>query len=72
MKFKNIKLKRAERFDLQRRVVSHITSTSWKHIPHVSYIYEPDITDFYKEFKLLVGEKSNLGYKISFNTIMRT
>lgn len=70
MQTKNIKSKQSIRFDLQRRVVSHMTSTSWQHIPHVSYIYEPDITDFYNEFKILVEERSKLGYKISFNTIM--
>ncbi len=70
MELKKIKLKQSKRFDLQRKVVSHITTTSWQHIPHVSYIYEPDITDFYNEFKILSKEKSTLDYKISFNTVM--
>ncbi|MBU3189939.1 hypothetical protein K9O30_13015 [Clostridium bowmanii] len=70
MKLKTNKFKHSERFDLQRRAVSHITTTSWHEIPHISYIYEPDITDFYKEFKILVNNKINLENKISFNTIM--
>ena len=41
-----IQLKYSKEFDLQRKVVSHMTATSWKSIPHVSYLYEPDITDF--------------------------
>jgi pyruvate dehydrogenase E2 component (dihydrolipoamide acetyltransferase) len=70
MKLKKDKFYHSERFDLQRKVVSHTTTTSWQNIPHVSYIYEPDITDFYNEFRILVKEKRNLDYKISFNTIM--
>jgi len=70
MDLKNIKLKRSERFDLQRKVVSHITTTSWKNIPHVSYIYEPDITDFYNVFKIVAEKNRKSGSKISFNTIM--
>jgi pyruvate/2-oxoglutarate dehydrogenase complex dihydrolipoamide acyltransferase (E2) component len=70
MNIKSIKLKQSKRFDLNRKVVSHMTSSSWKNIPHVSYIYEPDITDFYNEFNKLVKERSKLGYRISFNTVM--
>jgi hypothetical protein len=70
MKLNVNKFKHSERFDLQRRVVSHITTSSWQNIPHISYIYEPDITDFYNEFKILVDEKRNLECKPSFNTIM--
>lgn len=70
MKINNVEFSQCKRFDLQRKVVSHMTSTSWQHIPHVSYIYEPDITDFYNEFKMLAKERSTSGYKISFNTIM--
>lgn len=57
-------------FDLQRRVVSHMTLKSWQGIPHVSYIYEPDITDFYNEFIILSEKRKKAANKISFNTIM--
>lgn len=70
MEYKNVKLKESKVFDLQRRVVSYMTSTSWKHVPHVSYIYEPDITDFYSEFKILAEKRERSGHKISLNTIM--
>ncbi|MBU3177004.1 2-oxo acid dehydrogenase subunit E2 [Clostridium estertheticum] len=70
MELKTNKSIHSERFDLQRRAVSHVTTTSWHDIPHISYIYEPDITDFYKEFKILLNNKINLKNKISFNTIM--
>jgi len=70
---KNIAIKEIQPFDVQRKVVSHITSSSWKNIPHVSYLYEPDITDFCTEFKNLAAERSQDATeprKISFNTIM--
>jgi pyruvate dehydrogenase E2 component (dihydrolipoamide acetyltransferase) len=66
----NIEVKQSVRFDLQRKVVSHMTSTAWQSIPHVTYVYEPDITDFYDEFKKLVAERKKDNYKISFNTMM--
>lgn len=59
-----------EMFDLQRRVVSHIVSASWQNVPHVSFLYEPDITDFYQEYEELAKEKRTSGKKISFNTVM--
>ena len=67
---KNIKIRKTERFDLQRRAVSHMTSTSWQNIPHVSYLYEPDITDFYDTFTKLAKERNNSDHKITFNTVM--
>lgn len=57
-------------FDIQRRVVSHKTSESWKNIPHVSYLYEPDITDFYREYELLVKARKDGGSRISWNTMV--
>jgi pyruvate dehydrogenase E2 component (dihydrolipoamide acetyltransferase) len=47
-----------------------MTTSSWQNIPHVSFIYEPDITDFYDEYKKLARERSKMGYKVTFNTIM--
>ena len=70
---KNIAIKEIQPFDIQRKVVSHTTSSSWKNTPHVTYLYEPDITDFYAEFNNLVAERSQMAtepHKISFNTIM--
>ena len=70
---KNIKISEIHPFDLQRKVVSEITSSSWKTVPHVSYLYEPDITDFYTEFKNIAAEHSQdtaQPRKISFNTIL--
>ncbi len=35
-------MSKIERFDIQRRVVSHMVTTSWQNVPHVAYLYEPD------------------------------
>lgn len=70
MNYKDIKIKKSERFGLQRRVVSYMTSESWHNVPHVTYVYEPDITDFYEEYLKLAKRVGNSGVKISFNTLM--
>ena len=60
---KNICVKYSKEFDLQRQVVSHITSLSWQNIPHITYLYEPDISDFYNEFNKLKQLKEKSGKK---------
>lgn len=70
MNFKGVMPKKSIVFDIQRRVVSHVTATSWQNVPHVPYMYEPDITDFYNGFKILSQRKNRQGRRISFNTIM--
>ena len=56
-------------FGIQRKIVANMTAESWENIPHVTYNYEPDITDFVTEL-----EKLNFGRygidKITLNTIM--
>ena len=54
-----------EEFGTQRKLIAHMTSESWAEVPHVSYAYEPDITDFYAAHQELAGTS-----KITFNTIM--
>uniref|UniRef100_UPI003FEE665A 2-oxo acid dehydrogenase subunit E2 n=1 Tax=Candidatus Fimivicinus sp. TaxID=3056640 RepID=UPI003FEE665A len=56
-------------FGMQRKIVSHMTSESWKTVPHVTYMYEPDVTDFMKEYRIL-SRDSNRSHKITVNTIM--
>lgn len=53
-----------EVFDVQRKIVAHMTSKSWREIPHVSYVYQPDVTEFYVEY-----QKLNSKVKITLNTI---
>ena len=38
-------------FGIQRKIVANMTSESWETIPHVTYMYEPDVTDFMREYK---------------------
>ncbi len=38
-------------FDLNRRITAHATSIGWSNTPHATYLYEPDITDFYKYYQ---------------------
>lgn len=56
-------------FGIQRKIVGHMTSASWKTIPHVSFIYEPDVTAFFEEYRKL-NASGRLQQKVSFNTLM--
>lgn len=56
-------------FGMQRKIISHMTSESWKTIPHVTYMYEPDATDFMQEYRALSRDTSR-PHKITVNTIM--
>ncbi len=53
-------------FGIQRKMIANMTSKSWKQIPHVSYTYEPDITDFFNEYKRINKDKKI----VTFNTLM--
>lgn len=66
---KKLKIIKSEHFGIQRKIVANMTTESWQNIPHVSYTYEPDVTDFMAQYKLLNNgvEKEN---KISVNTLM--
>lgn len=58
-----------EYFGIQRKIVANMTTESWQNIPHVTYMYEPDVTAFFKEYKKL--NKNRVGDdKITFNTLM--
>lgn len=70
MTFDNIKIKRSIPFDAKRKIVAHATGESWYTIPHITYNYEPDITDFYQEFTKLSNALKSQGTKISFNSLM--
>ena len=70
MDINEIKLKEIKSFDIQRKIVSHMTSSSWENIPHVVYVYEPDITDFYDEFRQLSQNGIKNSERITFNTVM--
>ncbi len=62
-----MKLKNTEHFGIQRKIVANMTSESWRNIPHVSYIYEADVTELFACYKEMNSEYST---KITFNTLI--
>jgi pyruvate/2-oxoglutarate dehydrogenase complex dihydrolipoamide acyltransferase (E2) component len=58
-----------ERFKIMRKIVAHITTESWDNVPHCSFIYEPDVTEFIAEYKALKNRYSP-EQNITFNSLM--
>ncbi|MBQ9228090.1 MAG: 2-oxo acid dehydrogenase subunit E2 [Eubacterium sp.] len=60
---------KTEHFGIQRKIVANMTTESWQNIPHVTYTYEPDVTEFMTQYKRLNEgvEKEN---KVTVNTLM--
>lgn len=63
----NLSITNTEHFGIQRKIVANMTSESWETIPHVSYVYEADVTEFMKTCKRLRQESK---VKITLNTII--
>ena len=58
-----------EHFGLQRKVVANMTTEGWQNAPHVTYQYEPDVTEVLKVLKKInAGRKAE--DKITINTLM--
>ena len=57
-----------EHFGIQRKIVANMTSQSWHDIPHVSYLYEADASDFLSVFSIL-NSKRNKNERVSLNTL---
>ena len=62
-----MKIKKTEHFGIQRKIVANMTSESWRSIPHVSYIYEADVTELFACYKEMNSEYNT---KITFNTLI--
>ncbi len=58
------------RFGIQRKIVANMTSESWRSIPHVSYIFEPDITDFVEKYKVFDDKLKQEGKHVTLNTVI--
>lgn len=58
------------RFGIQRKIVANMTSESWRSIPHVSYVFEPDVTSFVKKYKQFDDNLKKEGKHVTFNTVM--
>ncbi len=56
-------------FGIQRKIVANMTTESWANIPHVTYNYEPDVTEFMIEYKRL-NQGVEPEKKITLNTVM--
>jgi pyruvate dehydrogenase E2 component (dihydrolipoamide acetyltransferase) len=70
---KNLIITEVKTFDIQRRVVAHMTNKSWKNIPHVTINYEPDVTDFMDAFRRFRERRKTTqpdAPHISVNTIL--
>lgn len=64
-----MKVIKSEYFGIQRKMVSSITSESWKNVPHACFVYEPRVDKLFDEYKKL-NEKRDEEHKITFNTVM--
>lgn len=71
MKYSSCKNEPRDRqiFDIQRKIVAHMTTESWREIPHVAYVYEPDVTKFFAEFQS-INKDGSREKKVTFNTLM--
>lgn len=56
-------------FGIQRKIVANMTTESWVNVPHVTYNYEPDVTEFMIEYKRL-NENAEPDKKVTLNTLM--
>lgn len=64
-----MKIIKSEYYNIQRKMVASVTTDSWQNIPHISYIYEPDVSGLFEEYKKINAERSDEN-KITFNTVM--
>ncbi|MBR2133680.1 MAG: 2-oxo acid dehydrogenase subunit E2 [Eubacterium sp.] len=63
------KISKTEHFGIQRKIVANMTTESWQNIPHVTYTYEPDVTEFMIEYRRL-NDDTTPETKITVNTLM--
>lgn len=56
-------------FTMKRKVIASTTYQGWTESPHVSYVYEADVTNFYEEYKNMNSSGEHAS-PISFNTLL--
>lgn len=56
-------------FGIQRKIVANMTADSNRNIPHVTYMYEADVTEFFAYYKEL-NANNPADKKITFNTVI--
>ncbi len=64
-----MKATKVTHFGIARKIVANMTSESWETIPHISYIYEPEVSDFLNVVKEL-NASGKFPVKITVNTIV--
>jgi pyruvate/2-oxoglutarate dehydrogenase complex dihydrolipoamide acyltransferase (E2) component len=65
-------MERSEEFGIFRQLMAFSTADSWKRIPHVSYLYEPDVTDFlghYRERRAAMRGADGAPAPVTLNTV---
>ena len=62
------KISKTTHFGIQRKIVANMTTESWHDVPHVTYIYEPDVTRFLEILKEMNSEPGRA--KITINTVL--
>ena len=60
---------KVKHFEIARKIVANMTSESWETIPHTSYIYEPEVTDFMNVVKDM-NASGKFPVKLTVNTVM--
>ena len=63
-------IRHVTRFGIQRKIVANMTTESWQNIPHVSFLYEPDVTKFQQAFKEYAEKHAGDEYKVTFNNVL--
>ena len=64
-----MKATKVTHFGIARKIVANMTAESWETIPHISYIYEPEVSDFLNVVKEL-NASGKFPVKITVNTIV--
>lgn len=59
-----------ETLQLTRKIAAHTTLSSWKAIPHVTFIYEANVTRVYDQFLKIKKQENLKEFSLSFNTVM--
>ena len=62
-----MRIAKTEHFGIQRKIVANMTSESWRETPHISYMYEADVTELYALYKEM---NSDYPDKVTFNTLV--
>ncbi len=64
-----MKATKVTHFGIQRKIVANMTAESWETIPHISCVYEPEVSRFLEVIKEL-NDSGKFPVKLTVNTIM--